>query len=149
MRRAMMICLLLVSVAALGASQETAGTTTEKLTNGELASLILKTGQPQAAQLSPAAALREVQDLGLMPNNWRSDAVVTQEAFADVMAEFGIHYLVTSNAAPVSDSVAQTYLRRDSNRVHDTVMRPTDRLLSQQNVLDQGRPRFVSQAVPD
>ena len=146
MRRALTIFVLMLSVAAIGAAQEITDSPNARLTNGELASLILEAGQPQAAPLQPTVALQQVQQLGFMPAHWRSSGVVTQASFSQTVARLGLDYNVELPQSVVSRGAAEAYLGSESNQVQDSLARNTDTNLRPHNVLSDRRPVLTSGA---
>jgi hypothetical protein len=142
-----MICsVLLLSLATVGFAQNGSESAAGRLTNGELASLVLQAGQPAAAALQPDVAMQQAQRAGLMPAHWRSGSVVTQGSFAEVMDRIGVRYTVNQDGAPMSDADAKSFLRREDDRVSAAVSPHADRPVPPTSVLSDRRPRVVSSA---
>ena len=139
MRRAMICSMLFLSLATVGFAQNGSETATARLTNGELASLVLQAGQPAAIQLQPDVAMQQAQRAGLMPAHWRSGSVVTQGSFAEVMGRIGVRYTSNEAGAPMSDTEVKSFLRRENDRVSAAVATHTDRFVPATSVLDEGR----------
>ncbi len=146
MRRVVIVSLLVLSVAAIGAAQSVADVSTARLTNGELASLILQIGQPGATPLQSEVAMQQVQRLGFMPTHWRSGSMVTEASFSQTVERLGLDYGVELPQSLVSPSAARTYLVGREDQVQATLARQTDAAMRPHNVLSDRRPVLTSSA---
>ena len=146
MRRALTIVVLMLSVAAIGAAQENTYTANARLTNGELASLILEAGQPQATPLQPAVALQQVQKLGFMPAHWRSSGVVTQQTFSQTVARFGLDYRAEFPQTAVTRGAAENFLASKNDQVQENLAQHTDAAVPPHSVFNEARYPVTSAA---
>jgi len=146
MRRALTIFVLMLSVTAIGAAQEITAGPNARLTNGELASLILEAGQPQATPLQPAVALQQVQKLGFMPAHWRSSGVVTQQTFSQTVARFGLDYRAEFPQTVVSRGAAENFLASKNDQVQENLARHANAATRPTAVLSDREPHLTSAA---
>ncbi len=110
MRRAMFG---IVAVLACGVLLAAGNAEVVNLSHGQFAQLLLKVlSTKHVPALDPAQAMGRTQDLGLMPQSWKTTTVLTHAEFAQVLHVMGISYVPNDPEAPVSRTFAEALLRR-------------------------------------
>lgn len=137
-----LICVLLLGVPA--GAQDVAAADSRQLSHGELAVLLLRLGQPQATSPSPANALQQCKELGLMPSDWTGEGVVTHGELADVVGQYGIVYTAADRSDPVSRAFAEAYLRRHVGKLREFISQRLGHEASVNHIMDLGIDRAVS-----
>ncbi len=144
MRRVLFILTLLLLAGATAGAQDSAEAQNPNLTHGELAVLLLKVGQPQVIIQDPEIALRECQDLGLIPSDWTTDGIVTHGELADVVKRYGVIYTPAGPDEPVSRAFAEAFLRREVGKLREFISLRLSHEASTGHVMDLGIDRAVS-----
>lgn len=132
MRRVLVSVFALALAVGLGSlafagSPEVAGTT-PVLNHGEFAQLMLtRLATRQAPKLERAQALERAQKLGLMPDHWTAEAVMTHAELAQVLATAGIVYSPRNGAAPLTRQDADSAFSQDADKLRSYVGRTIGR----------------------
>ncbi len=147
MRKALMLLCGVTIMAGMAASPVLAaqGGDAQNITHGEFAQLLLQAlatrGAPSA---TPAAALAKVQELDLMPSEWKADTVMTHGDLAVVMGALGISYVPPDEGDPVSVPFANAILRRYADEIKHTRGTLFLHSFADSDYMDRGVDRAVS-----
>ena len=144
MRRTLPILTLVLLVGALAAAQDVAESENPLINQGEMASLLLKVGQPQSQAQTPDIALQTCKDIGLVPYEWTGDEILTHGDLSDVVARYGVVYAPADADDPVSRAFAEAFLRREIGKLRDFIKLRLGHEASASHIMDLGIDRAVS-----
>ncbi len=104
---------------------------TSVLTHGEFAQLMMsRLATRQAPKLERADALERAQMLGLMPEQWAVESVMTHAELAQVLQAAGVAYSPRDAEAPLTREVADTVVSQDADQLRSYVGRTIGRARS-------------------
>ena len=144
MRRALLVIGLVCLAVATASAQDAAPEENPALSRGELASLLLKVGQPQSPRSAPETALRQCKDLGLVPVEWTAEGIATHGDLAEVVGRYGVIYAPADSEDPVSQVFAEAFLRRNIGKLREFIGASLGHEASASHVMDEGIDRAVS-----
>lgn len=122
----LLLSLGVAGMAAAGSPQAVQGATA--LTHGEFAQLMLnRLAARQAPKLERAQALERAQKLGLMPEQWAPEAVMTHAELAHVLEVAGVAYSPRDGEAPLTRDQADTAFSQDGDKLRSYVGRTIGR----------------------
>lgn len=144
MRRVLVVLGVVLLAGSWAGAQASPEAGNPDLTQGQLAVLLLKVGQPQGPSGTPDEALQQCKELGLLPAEWTGDGIVTHGDLADVVGQYGIVYTAADRSDPVSRAFAEAYLRRHVGKLREFISQRLGHEASVNHIMDLGIDRAVS-----